>query len=151
AARNQSFGPRGGGRRHLRVAARARTTPTGEGGGEGTMERRWRALGMAAGLLSTGVRAERVQVELLEEDKARVIDLDSGKARTVDRAAMPKGVQEANIVVDGRVDAELTARLRQQVHELHERLAVPVPAGLNLDSDEAPPLTATGERGRCAQ
>jgi len=77
-----------------------------------------------------------VQVELLEDELAQVVDLDTGKAGTVPRAALPRAAREGDVVVNGAVDPELTGALAREVRELHLRLAVPVPPGLNLD--EAP-------------
>jgi hypothetical protein len=73
-----------------------------------------------------------VQVELVEESKAQVIRLDTGQACTVERWTLPEGTREGDVVVDGRLDPERTARRRQEVARLRARLAVPVPPGLDL-------------------
>jgi len=75
-----------------------------------------------------------VQVELLEDEVAQVVDLDTGRAGSVPRAALPRRAREGDVVVNGAVDPELTSSLAREVRALHERLAVPVPPGL----DEAP-------------
>ncbi|MFL5322529.1 MAG: DUF3006 domain-containing protein [Myxococcaceae bacterium] len=78
-----------------------------------------------------------VQVELLEDEVAKVVDLDSGRESEIPRKLLPRGVNEGDVVVDGRIDRALTAELRRQVEEIHARLAVPVPRGLDLSADDS--------------
>ncbi len=73
-----------------------------------------------------------VQVELLEDSKAQVIRLDTGQACTVERASLPAGTREGDVVVDGRLDPERRAQRAQEVARRRERLAVPTPPGLDL-------------------
>ncbi|MFP2933730.1 DUF3006 domain-containing protein [Pyxidicoccus sp. 3LG] len=73
-----------------------------------------------------------VHVELLEEARAQVVRLDTGQACTVERARLPVGVREGDVVVDGRLEPERTA---QRVHDVARKralLAVPVPPELDL-------------------
>lgn len=86
-----------------------------------------------------------VQVELIEDEVAQVVDLDSGVERAVPRAALPRGVHEGDVIVDGALDPALTAELRRQVEDLHARLAVPIPRGLDLSEGDAAPLTSDPE------
>ncbi|MDY7228983.1 DUF3006 domain-containing protein [Hyalangium rubrum] len=72
------------------------------------------------------------QVEVMEETRAQVVEPETGKARQLDRAALPPGTREGDVVVDGRLDPELRARLAREVEEKRGRLAVPVPPGLDL-------------------
>ncbi len=73
-----------------------------------------------------------VRVELVEEARAQVVDLRTGEARTVERSTLPRRAREGDVVVDGRLDPELRARLAREVAERRARLAVPVPPGLEL-------------------
>lgn len=81
------------------------------------------------------------QVELLEDEVAQVVNPDSGKAATCKRKALPKGVKEGDVVVDGRIDRQLSAELKRQVDDLHHRYAVPVPPGFSLEEGDRTPLT----------
>jgi hypothetical protein len=74
-----------------------------------------------------------LQVELLEDERAQVVDLDTGKVGTLPRGALPRSAREGDVVVNGAVDRELTSALAREVRALHERLAVPVPPGMTLD------------------
>lgn len=73
-----------------------------------------------------------VQVELLEDVRAQVVRLDTGQACTVERASLPKGVREGDVVVDGRLEPGQTEARRQDVARIRARLAVPVPPGFDL-------------------
>jgi hypothetical protein len=75
-----------------------------------------------------------------------VVDLASGCARGLPRSELPAGVREGDIVVDGRLDPELTARQAAEVRALRARLAVPVPAGLDLAADDRLGLNSRRER-----
>lgn len=86
------------------------------------------------------------QVDVLEEERARVLELGSGKTRTMDRGALPAGTREGDVVVDGRLDPELRARLTREVAETRARLAVPVPRGFDLEGSEDPRLTIPREQ-----
>ena len=86
------------------------------------------------------------QVDEVGETKARVVEAGSRKARTVDRSALPPGTREGDVVVDGRLDPELRARLTREVAEARARWAVPAPAELNLEGSEDPRLTIAGEK-----
>ena len=83
-----------------------------------------------AGVVAGG--AGPVRVELVEEAQAQVVDLGTGEVRTVERAGLPRCAREGDVVVDGRLDPELRARLAREVAEKRARLAVPVPPGLEL-------------------
>jgi hypothetical protein len=87
-----------------------------------------------------------VQVELLEDEVARVVPVGGGPACTVPRGTLPSNAREGDVVRDGRLDAELGARLAREVAEWRARLAVPVPDGLDLDSGAAESLTTQKER-----
>ena len=102
-------------------------------------------MGMLLGVLGCGhglPARSALQVELLEDGVAQVVDLDSGRVGTVPRGALPRSAREGDVVVNGAVDPVLTGALAQQVRELRRRLAVPVPPGLSL---EEPPLTGDPE------
>ena len=66
-----------------------------------------------------------LQVELLEDELARVVPLAGGPARTVARASLTAGVHEGDVVVDGRRDAGRTAELWRELAALRRRLARP--------------------------
>ena len=87
-----------------------------------------------------------VQVELLEDEVAQVVPVGGGPACTVPRTTLPSNAREGDVVRDGRLDAELGARLAREVAEWRARLAVPVPVGLDLDSGAAESLTTQKER-----
>ena len=72
------------------------------------------------------------QVEAVEEHKAQVVELGTQRARVVDRDALPPGAREGDMVVDGRLDPELRARLAREVAEQRARLVVPVPREFDL-------------------
>lgn len=84
--------------------------------------------GIVGGVLGMGP----VRVELVEDTRAQVVELRTGRARTVERAALPSRAREGDVVVDGRLDPELRARLAREVAEKRARLAVPVPPELEL-------------------
>jgi hypothetical protein len=86
------------------------------------------------------------QVEVLEETRAQVVELETGRARNVDRATLPPGAREGDVVVDGRLDPELRARMAREVAEVRARRAVPAPSGLNLEGSPGPPLTVRKEQ-----
>jgi hypothetical protein len=73
-----------------------------------------------------------VQVELLEESRAQVVRLGTRQAVTVERAWLPAGVREGDVVVDGRLEPERTAEWEREVARKRALLAVPVPSGLDL-------------------
>ncbi|MBJ6765363.1 DUF3006 domain-containing protein [Myxococcaceae bacterium JPH2] len=83
---------------------------------------------MVCGVLGLGSGA--VRVELLEDDRALVVDTAQGRACTVERWRVPPKAREGDVVVDGVVDLERTERLRQEVATA--RRAIPVPPGLEL-------------------
>jgi hypothetical protein len=95
------------------------------------MERGWRRLVMA-GVVASGAWAGPVRVELVEDERAQVVELETGRASTVERTALPPCAREGDVVVDGRWDPELRARLAREVSQRRARLAVPVPPGLEL-------------------
>lgn len=72
-------------------------------------------------MVSAVARAERVQVELLEDEVAQVVELESGKAKVVPRESLPKGTCEGDIVVDGKKDVKATAEARTAVKEARAR------------------------------
>jgi hypothetical protein len=112
------------------------------------MDRGWRGLVMTAVMGCGGAgqgSGQGLQVDVLEEGRARVVELETGKARTVDRGTLPKGAREGDVVVDGRLDPELRARLTREVAETRARLAVPVPPGFDLEGSEDPRLTSPRE------
>jgi hypothetical protein len=113
------------------------------------MERGWRGLVMTAvlGCGGAGQGSGQVwQVDDVGETRARVVEPASGNARMVDRSALPPGTREGDVVVDGRLDPELRARLTREVAEARARRAVPLPAELDLSGSEDPRLTITGEK-----
>jgi uncharacterized protein YcsI (UPF0317 family) len=73
-----------------------------------------------------------VQVEVLEDARAQVVRLDTGQACTVERASLPAGVREGDVVVDGRLEPERTASRMREVARKRALLGVPVPPGLDL-------------------
>jgi hypothetical protein len=88
----------------------------------------------------------RLQVELLEGPRALAVDLRTGKPVSLLRGALPRGVREGDVVVDGRLDPELTSRQAAEVRELRARLAVPVPGGLDLAAPDRLGLNSRRER-----
>jgi hypothetical protein len=72
------------------------------------------------------------QVEVVEEQRAQVVELGTKQARIVDRSSLPPGAREGDVVVDGRLDPELRARLAREVAEQRARLAAPVPPEFDL-------------------
>ena len=86
------------------------------------------------------------QVDDVGETRARVVEAGSGRARMVDRSALPPGTQEGDVVVDGRLDPELRARLTREVAEARARRAVPLPPGFDLEGSENPGLTISREK-----
>ncbi len=72
------------------------------------------------------------QVEVVEEHKAQVVELGTRQAQVVDRGALPPGAREGDVVVDGRLDPELRARLTREVAEQRARSVVPVPREFDL-------------------
>ncbi|MEN9797761.1 MAG: hypothetical protein RL653_1457 [Pseudomonadota bacterium] len=84
-----------------------------------------------------------LQVDVLEDDVARVVDLDTGRAGTVARGALPVGAREGDVVVNGAVDPVLTEAMAREIRALHARYGVPVPRGLDLAAE--PPLTGDPE------
>jgi hypothetical protein len=89
---------------------------------------------------------QAVQVDGVEEGKARVVELETGKARTVDRSTLPAGAREGDVIVDGRLDPELRARLTREVAEARARLGAPAPPGLDLAGSQDPRLTIPQEQ-----
>ncbi len=83
-----------------------------------------------AGVLGSAVGP--VRVEVLEEERAQVVEVGTGRARTVERPTLPPGAREGDVVVDGRLDPELRARLARELAEKRARLAVALPPGLEL-------------------
>ena len=73
------------------------------------------------------------QVELVEDEVAQVVDLDSGRAKSVRREALPKGAKEGDVVVNGAVDEALSAELRREIEALRRRYLVPLSP--NLDGE----------------
>lgn len=113
------------------------------------MDRGWRGLVMTAVMGCGGAgqgSGQGMQVDVIEDGRARVVELSTGKARTVDTRSLPAGAREGDVVVDGRLDPELRARLTREVADLRKRLAVPVPPGLDLGGSEDPPLTIRREK-----
>ena len=98
------------------------------------------------GVGGAGAAGAALQVELLEGARAEVVALDTGQVRTVERRALPRGVREGDVVVDGRLDPERTARLAAEVRALRARLAVPVAGGLDLAAPSRLGLNSRRER-----
>ena len=71
----------------------------------------------------------REQVELIEDQVAEVVDLDTGRTAVVPRKSLPRGVEEGDVLVDGREDPIERAKLLQRIAELHSDF---VPVG-NLE------------------
>lgn len=76
------------------------------------------------------------QVEVMEEAAVRLVPLDRGDEAgfTVDRARLPRDLHEGDVLVDGRVDPQLTLMLRQQA----ERWAVEPPLPWAADPADMP-------------
>jgi hypothetical protein len=87
-----------------------------------------------------------LQVELLEGCRALAVDLRTGKSVPLPRSALPRGAREGDVVVDGRLDPELTARQAAEVRALRARLAVPVPGDLDLAAPDRLGLNSRRER-----
>ncbi len=88
-----------------------------------------RVVGMLGGVAcgAQGLGETPVQVELLEDEVAQLVPLGGGKAYVVPRTTLPPEVREGDVLRDGRLDAELGARLAREVAEWRARLAVTVP------------------------
>ncbi len=86
------------------------------------------------------------QVEVVEEERAQVVELETGKTRIVDRSTLPSGAREGDVVVDGRLDPELRARLAREVAEARPRRTQPVPPGLDLEGSADRRLTIQREQ-----
>ena len=88
-----------------------------------------RVVGMLGGVAcgAQGPGETPVQVELLEDEVAQLVPLGGGKAFVVPRTTLPPEVREGDVMRDGRLDAELGARLAREVAEWRARLAVMVP------------------------
>jgi hypothetical protein len=86
------------------------------------------------------------QVEVMEESAVRLVPLDLGDAAgfTVDRARLPAELHEGDVLVDGRVDPQLTLLLRQQA----EGLAAEPPLPWAADPAEIPEHPARAGRDR---
>lgn len=79
---------------------------------------------MALGVLmcvGAVARAETVQVELVEDEVAQVVLLDTGKAEVVPRGTLPAGAREGDVLVDGKRDAKATAKARRAVRQARSR------------------------------
>jgi hypothetical protein len=85
------------------------------------------------------------QVDAVDEGKARVVELGTGQARTVDQGTLPAGAREGDVIVDGRLDPELRARLTREVAEARARLAAPAPPEIDLAGRDDPRLTIPRE------
>ena len=111
--------------------------------------RAWmRLVGMLSGVACGPAVPEEtaVQVELLEDEVAQLVPLGGGEARVVPRATLPPEVREGDVLRDGRLDAELGARLAREVREWRARLAVAIPDGLDLEAGASGSLTRKKER-----
>jgi hypothetical protein len=76
------------------------------------------AVAALAALAGCGLDAGPLQVELLEDDVAQVVHLDSGRAELIARSRLPAGIREGDVLVDGKKCSpcadELRARVRAQ-------------------------------------
>lgn len=72
------------------------------------------------------------EVELLEDNVAYVVDLESGEGAEVPRSSLPKNVHEGDVIVDGRVDPAWTEALREEVERLQEKVLQPSHGGFDL-------------------
>lgn len=104
------------------------------------------ALALCGGAGPAPRAAGALQVVRLEAPRARVVDLATGRARPLPRSDLPAGAREGDLVVDGRLDPELTARQAAAQRALRARLAVPVPAGLDLAAADRLGLNSRRER-----
>lgn len=100
---------------------------------------------LISGCVRPALPKEPVEVDVVEDDSARVVSRSDGKARNVPRTALPADAHEGDVVVDGRVDPVLTAALRTDVERAREKLhRVPVSGHVELeDLPEAPELSST--------
>jgi hypothetical protein len=103
-------------------------------------------VGSAGGVLPCARVEGALQVELLEGPRALVVDLGTGRAHPLPRRALPRAAREGDVVVDGRLDPERTARQAAELRALRARLAVPVPAGLDLAAPDRLGLNSRRER-----
>jgi hypothetical protein len=78
---------------------------------------------LTGGLLMVGcvARAEQVQVELLEDEVAQVVDLSTGKAKVVPRQSLPQGTREGDVITCGKKDVKATTQARTAVKEARAR------------------------------
>jgi hypothetical protein len=73
-----------------------------------------------------------VEVELLEDDVALLVDMKSGEDTEVPRALLPRGAHEGDVIVDGRVDQALTEAFREEIAEQQGRVLTPSNGGFDL-------------------
>ncbi|MFZ5470807.1 MAG: DUF3006 family protein [Myxococcota bacterium] len=81
-----------------------------------------RHVGLAATFwLSCGTTREVIQIELLEDEVAQVVRLESGQVESLPRSALPPSAKEGDVVVDGVVDRQRTAQARRQVRKVRAK------------------------------
>ncbi len=78
-------------------------------------------------LLLTACRVPALQVDAVDGEWARVVELESGRATTVHISELPEDAGEGTIVQNGRVDRAWTEDLRAHVQKARRKLTVERP------------------------
>lgn len=73
-----------------------------------------------------------VEVDMLEDDVAYVVDLKTGNGTEVPRASLPPRVREGDVIVNGHVDRALTQWYRDEFQAFHDKIVTPSNGGFDL-------------------
>lgn len=101
-----------------------------------------------SGCLGAPAPSRVLEVDAVEEGVAVVVDRSGGPPLRVRSSALPSGTREGDVVVDGRLDRELSNELRLDVRRAHGRLRrVEHQGRIDLEADEPPraPVLTAGE------
>ena len=109
-------------------------------GGVGRTEWRWIVL-ISMGVVMAGhgcarapsLKGRTVEVDRIEDEVATVIDRRTGEVEDLPARRLPKGAQEGQVLVDGRVDEALTAQQRSEVADARAALRRVPPKRLSLE------------------
>ncbi|MBI3184613.1 MAG: DUF3006 domain-containing protein [Myxococcales bacterium] len=85
-----------------------------------------RRLALALWIAGCGETSPR-QVELLEDERAVVTDLESGRTYSVPRASLPRGAREGEVVAHGKVDRRASAEAKERVRRARRKLLTEPP------------------------
>ena len=87
----------------------------------------------------SAVSNRTVEVDRLEGEVATVVDRATGEVLDVPRRSLPPGAAEGNVVVDGRLDAAMSAQLRAEVKDARGALRRSRSRSLDEDAAERDP------------